>query len=196
MPRNETSESEASEFEMVLGNKQLLSVFFVVVILLGIFFTMGYVVGRNSAPVDIARRTDQAYERQNAPSAVPAPAPVKREASTEQSAETASPAEPPATPAARAKSEPATQKSVDATLVTITQPQVGQTYLQVLAVAKPEADVLAEVLAKKGFHALVAPGPNDSVFRVLVGPAKDSADAVKLKSDLEAAGFKPFIKKY
>src|SRR6476646_2901543 len=100
MPRNEASDSEANEFEMVLGNKQLLSVFFVVVILLGIFFTMGYVVGRNSAPVDVARRTDQTYDnRQNAPSAVPAPAPVKREGSpSEQSAETTSPAEPPAVP--------------------------------------------------------------------------------------------------
>ena len=37
------------ELELVLGNKQLLSVFFVVVVLLGIFFAMGYIVGRNSA---------------------------------------------------------------------------------------------------------------------------------------------------
>jgi cell division septation protein DedD len=69
-------------------------------------------------------------------------------------------------------------------------------YLQVLAVARAEADVLAEVLAKKGFRALVAPGPNEKVFRVLVGPAKDATDAAKLKTELEAAGFKPFIKKY
>ena len=33
---------------MVLGNRQLLSIFFIVVILLGVFFTMGYVMGRNS----------------------------------------------------------------------------------------------------------------------------------------------------
>ena len=72
MPRNDASEMEGSEFELVLGNKQLLSVFFIVVILLGIFFTMGYVVGRNSAPVDAAARRTDTYERQNAPSAVPA----------------------------------------------------------------------------------------------------------------------------
>lgn len=46
MPRNDDG-----EFELVLGNRQLLSVFFIVVILLGVFFTMGYIVGRNSAPV-------------------------------------------------------------------------------------------------------------------------------------------------
>jgi len=38
------------EYELVLGNRQLLSAFFIVVILFGVFFTMGYVVGRNSAP--------------------------------------------------------------------------------------------------------------------------------------------------
>jgi outer membrane biosynthesis protein TonB len=44
------SKNETGEFELVLGNKQLLSVFFIVVILLAVFFTMGYIVGRNSAP--------------------------------------------------------------------------------------------------------------------------------------------------
>ena len=43
MPKNEDG-----EFELILGNRQLLSVFFIVVILLGVFFTMGYIVGRNS----------------------------------------------------------------------------------------------------------------------------------------------------
>ncbi len=196
MPRNDASEMDGSEFELVLGNKQLLSVFFIVVILLGIFFTMGYVVGRNSSPVDAARRTDT-YERQNAPSAVPAASSAKRdsaapaasEASTQSAtAERSVPAAP--------KSETPAQKPIEIPPVTVTQPQIGQTYLQVLAVAKPEAEVLAEVLAKKGFRALVAPGPNDKIFRVLVGPAKDASDTGRLKTDLEAAGFKPFVKKY
>ena len=52
MPRN-----DEGEFELILGNKQLLSVFFIVIILLGVFFTMGYIVGRNSGPPDTAKRT-------------------------------------------------------------------------------------------------------------------------------------------
>src|SRR5688500_14219124 len=73
MPTN-----EEGEFELVLGNKQLLSVFFIVVVLLGVFFTMGYIVGRNSSPVDAASRKTDVYDRGNAPSAVPtsAKAPV------------------------------------------------------------------------------------------------------------------------
>src|SRR3974390_650853 len=45
MPKNEDG-----EFELILGNRQLLSVFFIVVVLLGVFFTMGYIVGKNSGP--------------------------------------------------------------------------------------------------------------------------------------------------
>ena len=40
--------TEEGDFELLIGNKQLLTVFFVVVILLGVFFTMGYIVGKNS----------------------------------------------------------------------------------------------------------------------------------------------------
>ena len=36
MPKNEDG-----EFELILANRQLLSVFFIVVVLLGVFFTMG-----------------------------------------------------------------------------------------------------------------------------------------------------------
>jgi len=192
MSRKETNESESNEFELVLGNKQLLSVFFIVVILLGVFFTMGYVVGRNSAPVDAARRVEQNYDRQNAPSAVPASTSAQREAPT---AESIGVNDPPVQ-AKPAKPESNTPRSVQVAPLTVTQPEVGQTYLQVLAVAKSEAEVLAEVLAKKGFHALVAPGPNDKVFRVLVGPANDASHVIKLRADLEAAGFKPFVKRY
>src|SRR6266481_2978202 len=66
MPKNEDG-----EFELILGNRQLLSVFFIVVILLGVFFTMGYIVGRNSTPLtpDVA-----AARKETKPPAVESPA--------------------------------------------------------------------------------------------------------------------------
>jgi len=55
MPTN-----EEGEFELVLGNRQLLSVFFLVVLLLGVFFSMGYIVGRTTAPtVPVANAKQQ-----------------------------------------------------------------------------------------------------------------------------------------
>src|SRR3954470_7438672 len=46
------------EKELVLGNKQLISLFFVVVALWGVFFAMGYLVGLNSAKPPMASGND------------------------------------------------------------------------------------------------------------------------------------------
>src|SRR5580698_3922137 len=72
MPKNEDG-----EFELILANRQLLSVFFIVVILLGVFFTMGYIVGRNSgpAPVDVA-----SHKPESKPMVVDSPAPPQESA--------------------------------------------------------------------------------------------------------------------
>ena len=42
------------------------------------------------------------------------------------------------------------------------EPQAGETYLQVTAVARAEAEIFVDVLGKKGFHALFTPVPNDN----------------------------------
>jgi len=44
-----TDNDNDGERELVLGNKQLLGIFFVATLLCGVFFAMGYVVGGNSA---------------------------------------------------------------------------------------------------------------------------------------------------
>ena len=186
MPRNDDG-----EFELILGNKQLLSVFFIVIILLGVFFTMGYIVGRNSGSPETAKQSApvdaKAPERTGGQSAMPPAAAPPAPAVVEP---VASSAEPPKLPH---------RDPIEVTAVThsVGQPIPGQIYIQVLAVAKPEAEVLVDVLSKKGFHAMVTAGPNDKIYRVLVGPAKDAADAGKLKGDLEQAGFKlAFPKKF
>ena len=46
--------NEDGEFELVLGNRQLLSGFFIVVVLLGVVFSMGYIVGKNWRDVGVS----------------------------------------------------------------------------------------------------------------------------------------------
>ena len=75
-------------------------------------------------------------------------------------------------------------------------PKPGDTFLQVTAVKRPEAELLVEVLTRKGFKAGLAPAPVDNMFRVLVGPVHTDAEQGKLKSDLEQAGFKPIPRRY
>ena len=191
MPKN-----EEGEFELILGNKQLLSVFFIVVILLGVFFTMGYVVGRNSAPVQATSRpvNDSGSEGRPSPSTIVVDPPGKQ-ASSGSAPTTSTP--PPGVTPPEANPAPVTSLPAVRSSDGLLTPQPGEMYVQVLALAKPEAEVLVDVLGKKGFKAAVAAGPNERVFRVLVGPARDNVELAKLRNDIEAAGFKgAFPKKY
>ena len=79
------------------------------------------------------------------------------------------------------------------------EPAVGQKFIQVGAVAKAEAEVFVNVLRRAGFAAVMAAGPSDKekLYRVLVGPLKDTATVSKARADLEAAGFKnQYVRSY
>jgi cell division septation protein DedD len=191
------------EFELVLGNRQLLSVFFIVVILVAVFFTMGYVVGRNSTPgFAEARKSDKAIvaDAERKPSAVNP---------GEQPASQSNPVPPgvPDTAAAKTDRAPAPPpKKVDPEKKPESQgaapmpeePVAGQTYVQVVAVQRAEAEIFMDVLGKKGFHAIYAPVPDKpDMFRVLVGPFKDASAIGQARTDLEQAGFKnTIVRKY
>lgn len=203
MPRNEDG-----EFELVFGNRQLLSIFFIVVFLLGIFFVMGYIVGRNSTPgPTIATNKPAAADTsETAASQQPSPSPGTAAASTPPDSQpsaipAAAPPEPAASQATKASRPPsktrAESKADSGAVETASMPPAaGEEFLQVVAVAHPDAEVIIDTLRKRGFRARIAPGPSDKIFRVLVGPVEDAADMGKLRSQLEAAGFKPIVRKY
>ena len=199
MPKN-----EEGEFELILGNRQLLSVFFIVVILVAVFFTMGYIVGRNSAPGFEARKNDRspAGDAGRPSAAVPASAPQQqaREPKTD-TIDTGAESVPSKEPerAAPAKKQPEKKSEpVEAAAAVPEEPGPGQTYLQVVAVERAEAEIFVDVLGKKGFHAIFTPVPEKpGTFRVLVGPYKDAAAISQARTDLEKAGFKnTFVRKY
>jgi cell division protein FtsN len=206
------------EYELVLGNRQLLSAFFIIVILFGVFFTMGYVVGRNSAPAAAASVLPPAIAPNVQPeAAVPAaPPPVQTathpvESSTPPVKETKEPAPmetkkvaPPKKSEAPPKADsprerPSTHRenalSANSSGVVTVNPGAGSMYLQVAAAAQPQAGVVVDTLKQKGFPALLTHGPNPTLFRVMVGPYADAAALGKAKADLENAGFHPLVRK-
>jgi hypothetical protein len=184
------------EFELVLGNKQLLGLLFLTFVLLGVFFALGYAMGRNAAPSPIAETVNPARPSASGPVQKPTaaegivspPQPAKSDAAR-LDAEAATP------PAAQAPAAAPSGGDVTPAVV-ILDPKPGDTFLQVTAVKRPEAELLAEVLTKKGFKAGLAPAPIENMFRVLVGPVHTDAEQGKLKSDLEQAGFKPIPRRY
>ena len=200
------------EHELVLGNKQLLSAFFVVVILLGVFFTMGYFVGKNTAtagfnsaqsasgggarPDAAGKPIDTGYPASSLPpdSAAPAVEP------------NATAAPPPSTPAAAlppdtkidAKPAPPAAPANDflpGKTETMAQPSSEEMYLQVSAIRRPDADNMVKVLRERGFSALLGESSKQGLYRVLVGPFKTNGEMGRAKAELKAKGFASIVAK-
>ena len=193
MPRNEDG-----EYELILGNRQIMSVFFMVAILVGVFFTMGYIVGRNSTPVAVDAA---AVPRVEPPPAATAPAERPPEPAREEPAPAGTAAQQPAeAPSVAARAEARTEpvpaanpapakRASSAAQPPAAQPLAGKSYLQLAATSEHEAGVLADVLRKKGFKSMVAEiEEKPGTYRVLVGPVEDGT-ANKTRADLQDAGF-------
>ena len=185
-----------NEQEFVLGNRQLISAFFVVVMLLGVFFVMGYIVGNNSKSESNAKRSAQAEPAPVNSSALPqdttpVPPPVVQQEPA--------PAQPePARPVVREKAVPVEKAEAPATTeksAARVESVPGHTYLQVSAVKRPAADSIVKTLKDKGFPALLGESSKPELFRVLVGPYAETETLSKAKSDLKAMGFDAVISK-
>src|ERR1700683_2784108 len=172
------AKNEDGEFELILANRQLLSVFFIVVVLLGVFFTMGYIVGRNSGPAqaDIASARkpeskpmvvdssqDTAAPVSAPPTATPAPTSTQPQQPVEEPKPEPKVEAPPPKPepAAKKESKKDRDKAKEKPAVAASAPPAsGQTYLQLGATAKAEADVMVDVLHQKKFKAVAVEIPD------------------------------------
>src|SRR5208283_1467462 len=186
-------DGETGEFELVLGNAQLLSGLFIVVLLFAVFFALGYVVGQNSPRS--AKLPDTATTgSSDRPQPPPAPETAQPPAAGVETPPSQTPAD----------TNAAGQESPNATAATPTEgtpaPDAAESeegaqvsYWQVMALKEADAEVVVRSLKDKGFPALVAPGRNN-LTRVLVGPYTDMAAMSKAKTELENAGFHPIKK--
>jgi cell division septation protein DedD len=199
--------SSSSETEILLGNKHLLGIFFVIAILLGVAFTGGYMVGRNSAekrPATVSAGTPDAASTPATPSSLethsvpadpsagaPADMAVAPHKADTHAADSAPPQDAPlGSPKRKAAAPPAALESGPASYL----PHTGQTFLQVAAVGRNESDAIADVLNKKGFHAHSVPKPGSTtIYRVLIGPIRDTADLSSTRDQLRSNGFRDVI---
>ena len=210
MPKNERPG------ELVLENRHLLLTFFAVVALCGIFFALGYIVGRNTlSPTASAAPTETTAAASAKPSPMPPAAYLNREApettpaeepsasgtdlsfyqSVKQSPEAklASP-ESPSTPLA-SESAPTAPESPAPSGPVLQQPPAG-ILVQVSALGRREdADTLVQLLKERNLPVLVMAGTNDPFFHVMVGPYQNEDEAQRVKKLLEGDGFRPFLKR-
>lgn len=183
------------EKELILGNKQLVSLFFVVVALCGVFFAMGYMVRGNSlkglvsttsgsdsnaAPADAVKR----QQPEESTPADPALAPDQSSA-TIPATETRPAQDTPAPPSPA--SIPATSKPEEKPA---TVSDGGSTYvIQVAALARADAESTARTLREQHLPATVAASSKEGLFRVIIGPYYLTADVANSKAKLKALGF-------
>lgn len=184
MPR-----TEDGQYELVLENRQVLGIFFVAAVLCGVFFALGYIVGRNTAAYE-PRTTPQAAasaEGKRSPMAPPqAAAPAKAPETQEAPAADAGTQPPAAAEKAPAPAGPAAGTAAV---------PAGAILLQVAALSKKEdADAMVALLKKKDFDVTVT-NPGDKLHHVMVGPFVSLKDAEGVKARLEKEGFKPIVKR-
>lgn len=207
------------ESEILLGNKQLLGIFFAVAVLLGVAFYGGYMVGHGSGA---KRAVSSAETASNNPVSSPSVAAGETHTVPGESGSTAEDSRPSREQEPVIKSNPGSHELAESPGADVPlgarksktapvheseaaaafdseagggySPQPGSQYLQVVAIARSEAEGLADVLHKKGFRAHAVPKPgNAALYRVIVGPIRDAGDLSSTRDALRKTGFREVI---
>ncbi|HEU5022468.1 MAG TPA: hypothetical protein VFT60_11270 [Bryobacteraceae bacterium] len=207
-----------SDREIVLGNKQLLAIFFVATLLCGVFFAVGYVVGGNSAkatgsviaesstPGQMEGKRDEptgaapVSDAMAASSVAGAPDTAGAASGIEPSRMSDNPAAagsmPPSTtaPSTTAQAAPDTSRksAPDRSAsgpMPISVPEKGASYVQVAAQMRPAAESTAKTLARAGWPTILAESSKADWFEILVGPYRDGVSLADAKRKLIEAGF-------
>lgn len=211
------------EFELVLGNRQLLSLFFLAVVLFAVFFSFGYMVGFGRGQHDraaVIASTEPADEPQPETVRLPdalleeAPRPPEPRAEVERVSTTAQAASTPPQPERRtpvvtelpkaaAKPEPvkqtppkqAPEKRPAATAAASGAAVARSIHLQVAAVRiKNDAQLMVDKLKSSGYRAALHDA-GDGWFRIVVGPFSDEAAAKADQKRLSADGLDSLLRR-
>jgi cell division septation protein DedD len=204
--------------ERVLEGRHVIGLFFLMLLFSGVFFTLGYVMGRNQydgqvraaanprtpARVDVAPKSDPAAKRSpDAGSSAPATDSTTPPTSDWEfyHAGDSKPAEARLKPGPAGKTVTAVAKnegSAKPSSKTVSYGPLlpGGAYLLQVAALRKESDAfdLATRLQKKKFPAYVLSPRGDKYYRVQVGPYADQKAADAAKKGLEGAGFKAIVK--
>jgi len=198
--------------ERVLESRHLVGLFLGVVLLCGVFFTLGYVMGRTQFGGSVHAADSLLGEsRPTSPKpkeAEKALAPAagewdfygkeKKNDKLEASPVAAKPSAPAASAPAKSSGPAAVVPAKSAAPPRFQPPALSKTaiVLQVAALRRQsDALEMAEAIQQKKFPSFVVTPGADNLYRVQVGPYQDVAAAESAKHALEQFGFKPIIKR-
>lgn len=206
--------------DRVLESRHLIVLFLGIVLLCGVFFTLGYVIGHNQydgavhaaevpeASAPVIHKPSKPPAADSATATTPGPANSEWDFYSKNASNHLEPTEKPTsatapTPAPASKetsAPPAAPESARAIPVSarFQPPRMlkGSVVLQVAAVThQSDAVAMADALQRKKFSAFVLAPSGDNFYRVQVGPYRDERSAESAKNSLERAGFKSIIKR-
>ncbi len=175
---------QQQDTELTLGVGKLLGLFFLLVILCGVFFSLGYSLGKGSQKTEGSLiGTDKTQPATESKPSGPFKQ-IESEAKSDQ----------PTEPKAESKKEADdTAKAPEPELHTTPG---GAFVVQVAAVSKKEdAEALQQALQRKQYPVVVSPGAADKLFHVQIGPFADLKDAETMKGRLASDGYNAIVKK-
>ena len=211
--------------ERVLEGRHVIGLFLAVILLSGLFFTLGYVMGLHQSEAS-ADALPGKPESRNPPKPEAVSKRANKAALGEPPTETAAPADPEwefyhagekgkaddrlkpptSTPSAQlqqtapvfVKSSPASRSATsNASKASNNAATPSTAYSLQVAAMNKEVDALdlAKILQRKKFPAYVLSPHGDKYYRVQVGPYADLKAADLARRGLEDAGFKAFVKR-
>ena len=193
----------SQDTEITLGTGKMLALFFGLVALCGLFFGLGFSLGKGSVRPFLQPEQAQASSG----------GPTLRPSAMKSGAQQAQPAEgmtfykaveqkDSTTAAADPPKEAAKDPSADASKVVPPDPMTAAAatsgyFVQVAAVSKPDdAQALVDALKKKQYAAFTSNASAlDKLFHVQVGPFGDLKDAEATRAKLISDGYNPILKK-
>jgi len=177
-------------------------VLFIVVVLLGVFFAMGFLAGRSTTASNMSAKASGPSA--DMPRVVEPALPAASKGAPEtpaavQPAVPAPKAESRLTPQPPAGDAPAPPAPVSRPVTSggfVDAPPAG-TYLQAAATRREDAEAMLGLLKQDGLQGYVTPSPKAEMFRVLIGPLSGNEQVASTREKLAARGIKqPYIVKY
>jgi DedD protein len=195
---------EVRDTEITLSTGKLLGIFFALAIVCGVFFTMGYLLGKSTSA---GGRTEIVA---TVPSGSAAGKPNAGNKTPEAVTQTCPPGSPNCAPISSTTDTGSTGKASDQQTATSKAPDQSTTQsagtdakagtassfmVQVAAVSKQEdAEILVTSLRKKQYPVFIANAAGDPLFHVQVGPFSDRKDAEAMRTRLSGDGYNAIVK--
>ncbi len=204
-----------NDTEIALGTRSLLAIFFGLVLICGVFFGLGYSVGRAGGSRAVAQASPPATStgqesHLTKPSADQTLTPVEAPLATNESGAPVSDNPPPVSQTSTATTPPAPLPSAattaqnptsasagakTATLQPAAAAAAGSIMVQVAAVRVPQdAQILVEALKRHGYAAVVRNEPQDQLLHIQLGPFPSRSDAMATRAKLLSDGYNAVLK--